>query len=70
MQKSQELTSAVFRETHIESIEKNTAFNFTSFRNTFMKEFKVIKGFAKSVERKFEELENANRFIGAASRKL
>ena len=70
MQKSQELTSPVFRETHIESIEKDTAYNFTSFQNTFIKEFKAIKGFVKSVEKKFEELENANGFIGAASRKL
>ena len=39
--------------------EKDAVHNFTSFQNTFMKELETIRDFSKSVERKFEELENA-----------
>ena len=38
---------------------KDTPHNFTSFQNIFMKELEGIRGFSRSVEKKFEELENA-----------
>ena len=48
--------------------EKDTTNNFTSFQNIFMKELETIKDFAKSVERKFEELEKA--VTGLSERKI
>ena len=74
-QKLPELISAVTQETQktpdislevpytprrsLKPTEKDTAHNFTSFQNIFLKKLEAIKDFTKSVERKFEELEKA-----------
>ena len=52
----------------LKSTEKDTTHNFTSFQNIFQKELEAIKDFAKSVERKFEELEKA--IIGLSEPKV
>ena len=43
----------------LKPIAKDTTHIFTSFQNIVIKELKAIKGFPKSIERKFEELEIA-----------